>query len=145
MTHTDRRSFLKSSACMVCVLATAGCGGDAPGPVDAGRVEDYATGVLKYVGGGVAVGKDDGGLYAISTICTHSDCDIGEDGELTQDLITCNCHGSQFGSDGSVITGPAQSPLDFYEITIGEFGEVTVHTDRGTDSSTRVSAEDEER
>ena len=142
MTDTTRRTFLRTTACMACVMAAPACGGGDLGPVDGGRVEDYANGVLKYVGDGVAVGKDEEGLYAISTICTHQDCDIGEDGTLTQDLITCGCHGSQFGFDGSVITGPAQDPLDFYEISIGDFGEVTVHTDRSADPSTRVSVEE---
>jgi len=141
MQDTNRRTFLQTTVCAVCVLAT-GCGGSNAGPVDAGKLDDYVTGVLKYIGSGVAVGKDDEGLYAVSTICTHQDCDMGEEGTVTQDLLTCNCHGSQFGMDGGVITGPAQDPLDFFEITIGDFGEVTVHTDRGTDPSTRVSTEE---
>jgi Rieske Fe-S protein len=141
MQHSNRRTFLQGTVCAACVLVT-GCGGNAPGPVDAGRIEDYASGVLKYVGSGVAVGKDEGGLYAVSTLCTHAQCDMGEDGDLTQVLLTCNCHGSQFGIDGGVITGPAQDPLDFYEITLGDFGEVTVHTDRSADPDTRVSTDE---
>ncbi len=142
MTDTTRRDFLMTSACLICVVAT-GCGKDDDGTLDAGNVDDYANGVLTYIGDGVAVGKDEGGLYAMSTICTNKGCDIGEDGELTQDLITCGCCSSQYGQDGGIITGPAQDELNFYEMSFGEFGQVTVHTNRDTDASTRFEPEDE--
>lgn len=138
MSDSNRREFLIQSSCAMCVLAA--CGGDNTDPIDAGSVDDYATGVLKYVGGGVAVGQDDDGLYAMSTICTHSGCDIGVDGEVTQDRLTCGCHGSQFDSAGEVLQGPAASPLDFYELTVDEFGNLTVHPDISATPTDRLEA-----
>lgn len=45
---------------------------------------------------------------ALSLICTHQGCDAAV---ASATLIECPCHGSQFGSDGHVVRGPAQLPL----------------------------------
>jgi len=58
----------------------------------------------------------DGDFRAFSATCTHQGCPVssGSDG-----VIPCTCHGSQFSlEDGSVVQGPATSPLDAVEITV---------------------------
>jgi Rieske Fe-S protein len=58
----------------------------------------------------VAGYRDDGGqLHAVSAACTHMGCIVGwNETDRTWD---CPCHGSRFELDGSVIHGPAVTPL----------------------------------
>lgn len=50
------------------------------------------------------------GTYkAFSKICTHQGCPVTK---IVNKEIVCPCHGSHFSiTDGSVVSGPAQSPL----------------------------------
>lgn len=53
---------------------------------------------------------DDGGLHAVSAVCTHMGCVVDWNaGERTWD---CACHGSRFDLDGHVIHGPAKRDLE---------------------------------
>jgi glycine/D-amino acid oxidase-like deaminating enzyme/nitrite reductase/ring-hydroxylating ferredoxin subunit len=53
---------------------------------------------------------DDGEVKKVSAVCTHMGCIVRwNDAERTWD---CPCHGSRFKPDGSVIGGPAESPLE---------------------------------
>jgi Rieske Fe-S protein len=58
----------------------------------------------------------EGDFKAFSSVCTHQGCAVSPstDGE-----IPCNCHGSRFSlEDGSVLDGPATSPLPEVPITV---------------------------
>jgi Rieske Fe-S protein len=58
----------------------------------------------------VAVYRDAAGvLSAISSVCPHRGCDVAWNGHDKQ--WVCPCHGSRFAPDGSVVRGPAVSPL----------------------------------
>jgi Rieske Fe-S protein len=46
---------------------------------------------------------------AIAAHCTHRGCVVDWDGAASE--WACPCHGSRFGSDGHVISGPAERPL----------------------------------
>lgn len=82
----------------------------APGPVEAGRPEDYAVGSLTFVEKARSyVGRDERGLYAIVAACTHLGC-TARPVDPAGTLI-CPCHGSQFSRDGQVLSGPATKPL----------------------------------
>ena len=82
------------------------------------------------VGGGVIV--DDkyvitqpvaGEFKAFSATCTHQGCAVGE---VTGGQIVCPCHGSAFSiEDGSVVNGPAESPLAEEPISV-DGGQVTL-------------------
>lgn len=48
-------------------------------------------------------------FVGLSAVCTHQGCLVNE---VTDQRILCPCHGSQFSiTDGSVLQGPATSPL----------------------------------
>ena len=65
----------------------------------------------------VIVSQPSAGEYkAFSTVCTHQGCQV-----QVQDSnrIVCPCHGSEFAvADGSVVHGPAESPLASYPVQV---------------------------
>ena len=83
------------------------------------------------VGGGkifpvdhVVITQPQSGIFKIfSSTCTHLGCTVGE---VSDDLIKCPCHGSEFSiADGSVQHGPAAEPLPQYSAKVVE-GEIWV-------------------
>ena len=50
-----------------------------------------------------------GSFEAFTAVCTHQGCTVST---VSDGTINCPCHGSKFSvTDGSVVTGPAASPL----------------------------------
>lgn len=79
---------------------------------------DLAAGegrLVKYEGKFLALYKDeDGEIHAVSPVCPHAKCSVGwNSAEKSWD---CPCHGSRFGIDGEVLTGPSILPLELVEI-----------------------------
>src|SRR3990167_5291559 len=63
----------------------------------------------------IALYKKPDGIYsAINMVCTHNHCDLN----ATKTEITCPCHGSEFTTDGKVLTGPASINLITYKTEI---------------------------
>jgi cytochrome b6-f complex iron-sulfur subunit len=52
---------------------------------------------------------------AVSSICTHEGCTVGY--KQSSNIIQCPCHGSQYDTSGTVITGPAPRALKSYTVT----------------------------
>ena len=55
----------------------------------------------------LALLRDASGLYALSLVCTHLGCTV----TVTEDALSCPCHGSRFDLQGKVLTGPADRAL----------------------------------
>jgi len=64
-------------------------------------------------GRSVAVFRDQGGVFAISTICTHLGCVVKANAEGFE----CPCHGSRFAGDGTVTKGPAPKALPWLKVS----------------------------
>ena len=107
---------------------TGGGGGDKGGDNGAGEPAGPSGKPLVStseidVGGGVIVDEkyvvtqpSDGEFKAFSAICTHAGCVLAS---VSDNTINCNCHGSAFSAeDGSVVNGPAETPLDEEQITV---------------------------
>jgi glycine/D-amino acid oxidase-like deaminating enzyme/nitrite reductase/ring-hydroxylating ferredoxin subunit len=81
---------------------------------DEGRPEDLAPGkggILRRDGKKVAAFRNERGeLSVLSPVCTHLKCLVHwNPADQTWD---CPCHGSRFHADGSVLSGPAEAPLE---------------------------------
>lgn len=84
----------------------------------------------------IYVVRDANGLYALTSKCTHQ-------GVVTQPQgseFHCNQHGANFSFTGTVITGPANKPLQHYAMCTLANGNVGVQTSIKVDASTRLVA-----
>lgn len=65
----------------------------------------------------VVVTQPSAGEYkGFSAICTHMQCTVDQ---ISNGMIDCPCHGSRFSiKDGSVVAGPAPSPLPAQNIKL---------------------------
>jgi Rieske Fe-S protein len=52
---------------------------------------------------------------AFSNVCTHSGCGIFL---FERDRMICQCHGSEFATDGRNVAGPAPAPLQRFQVTL---------------------------
>jgi Rieske Fe-S protein len=70
-------------------------------PVDGGKILTDKKIVITQPAGGT--------FKAFTAVCTHQGCTVGS---ISGGAIHCPCHGSAFSiKDGSVVNGPATSPL----------------------------------
>ena len=66
-------------------------------------------------GARIAVANVGGIYYAFDDACTHEQCSLTDDGELTGTTVTCTCHGSEFDlRTGKVLAAPATVPVRVY-------------------------------
>jgi Rieske Fe-S protein len=75
--------------------------------VSAATVDLPPGGALVFRNERLVLLRDDNGFYALSLICTHLGCTL----TVTEDAISCPCHGSLFDRQGKVVKGPANKPL----------------------------------
>lgn len=134
-----RRIFLTTLA----TAALAGCGAStspaAFGTASAGNVKDIAVGSLALVGSEpVMIGRDSGGLYAMTVTCTHQGCDVEPSGSGSSARVRCPCHGSEFDRNGAVTHGPAGAPLAHFAVEIDASGNVTIRGDKQVAADVRT-------
>ncbi len=80
---------------------------------------------------------NDGGMYAISSVCTHLGCIAGR--QDTGEFL-CPCHGSRFNAGGEVLGGPAPSALSWLELSIAPDGQLVLDRQRSVKRGTRLMA-----
>ncbi len=122
LAELTRRSFLKLSLALSGGVTLAGMFrflSYETAPKTATRVtldnlDSYAAGsVIPVPESQVWLLRDDEGLYALSSVCTHLGCNIRSSG----DHFECPCHGSMFDLSGTVLQGPAISALRHVELS----------------------------
>ena len=77
--------------------------------------------------------RDDLGVYALSTVCTHLGCT--PNWLESEQKFKCPCHGSGFRKTGVNFEGPAPRPLERYRIVQSDDGQILV------DKSVKFQAE----
>lgn len=137
----DRRAFFSlvgtSVGAIILTQCLSGCSapadavtpsGSTGGSTDTGgklnlalNLNDAANTKLKQNGGfiyqkGLIIARTkDGGFLAVSQACTHQGTSVQYD--ATGNRLHCPDHGSNFKNDGSVINGPAASPLKAFKVS----------------------------
>jgi len=62
----------------------------------------------------IALLRDETGFYALSLICTHLGCTV----TVSEDALSCPCHGSRFDRQGTVLKGPADRSLERIKVEL---------------------------
>jgi nitrite reductase/ring-hydroxylating ferredoxin subunit len=122
--------FVASTCGAACAAALSACSiyraGPAPAQAPGGSAQGAALASTSDipVGGGAVFAEQDvvvtqpaaGEFRAFSATCTHQGCPVTE---VVDGTINCNCHGSKFAvEDGSVVDGPADTPLPERDISV---------------------------
>jgi Rieske Fe-S protein len=135
-----RQALTRAAGLGLGLPVLAACGGDegetASDPSGGGPESSSDGGSGGGSGGGLAATSDievgggtifedqkvvvtqpaEGDFKAFTAVCTHQGCLVGR---VEGDQIQCPCHGSAFSiADGSVVNGPATSPLDEVAISV---------------------------
>lgn len=141
--NIERRTLLKGGVAGTLLLALPVSCNDKvsppSGPVAAGNVSDLQVGTLRAVPNeALILGRDAGGLYAMSAACTHESCPVSVVGSTGHQQLSCPCHGSVFDANGAVTRGPAQTALPHYLVEVATDGSITVHGEMPVSAETRV-------
>ena len=133
----SRREFLIGCAGCALALRDAGCSAVNPVPL----VEPEADGRIligdrleapgdqikvKRAGSSdlVLVWRSADGYGAASIACPHRGSEVHFDAAANR--LDCPSHGSQFGPDGRILSGPAKRPLAAYRVAVNG-GALTLH------------------
>lgn len=91
----------------------------------AGRPAEFPPGTVKVLPEHkVRIVATNEGIAAMSLICTHLGCIVGE----TADGFLCPCHGSRFDRQGNVLGGPAPQPLRWLAVSQAADGNLIIDT-----------------
>ena len=138
----SRRAMLRGGAAGAAMLALPlGCASSTPtpGPIPAGNIADVRVNSLQIVPGEhVFLARDNDGLYAMTQVCTHQGqlVTVLTVGQTT--VLHCYGHGSEFTTNGAVLTGPATRPLEHLRVDLAEDGTITVQGDQFVSADTRT-------
>ncbi len=102
-----------------------------PTTFKAGLPSEYALGEVsdKYIQEyRVWIVREDQGVYALFAKCTHLGCTPRW--LQVEDKFKCPCHGSGYYKSGMNFEGPAPRPLDRFQVSIGEDGQLVVDKSR---------------
>jgi Rieske Fe-S protein len=143
-TNPPRRSILKGGAAgSLLLVLPVGCDNSVSpptGPVPGGNVSATSVGSLELLAGEVVIlGRDAGGLYAMSASCTHQGCLVSVVSATTPQSVSCPCHGSRFDVNGAVTQGPAGRPLPHYQVDVATDGTITIHGDIPVSADVRTA------
>lgn len=109
-------------------LSPRSVAGEFGGTFNLGDYNQYPAGSVTPVEAGrfYLVRLEDGGFLAVYRRCTHLGCAVPFDQGARR--FICPCHGSEFTMEGDLLNQPAPRPLDLFELSLTESGEIVVDT-----------------
>lgn len=118
---------------------TTGSGCTDPQGTNVGMPSQYATnGLHKVPGTKILIGRDDGGLFARTSLCTHMGCNLNVQGVLLPAGMHCNCHGGEFDATGKATKAPATGALKAYSLALACDGSLLVDVTKTVTAETRL-------
>lgn len=128
----DRKEFLKQLGLTSAVIFTGaclgGCSKDGSKPSPPSSVDftlnlsDSVNAALNTAGGfiyknGIIIAKTlSGSFIAVSQACTHEGGTVQF--QANNNRLVCPLHGAMFQVDGTVLAGPARTPLTVYKTSL---------------------------
>jgi len=125
--QTDRRGLLKGLFAFLGSLVLGsffyglyrfmapGAGTHPPVEVPLGELAPGTAYSLQYGGSpGILIREEDGGLLALSLVCTHLACTVVWNPEKRE--FHCPCHDALFDAQGHVLSGPPPAPLERWKV-----------------------------
>ena len=97
----------------------------------AGRPEELQVGIVDERfkdSNQVWLVREGGGIYALSTTCTHLGCT--PNWLSAEQKFKCPCHGSGFYITGINFEGPAPRPLERFAISLADDGQIVIDKGR---------------
>ena len=121
--EVGRRAVVVGAAALGAGLTVTGCSVAAPaaapapatGPIAATAEVPVGSAALFPDRGVVVTQAEAGSFAAFSLACPHQGCNVTA---VEGAEIVCPCHGSRFGLDGAVLTGPATTGLESVPVTV---------------------------
>ena len=89
-----------------------------------GKAKDLPLGVTINKEQRVWVVREENGIYAIWSRCTHLGCT--PNWFAAESRFRCPCHGSNFNLQGDVIAGPAPKPLWRVAVSVAPDGDLVI-------------------
>lgn len=136
---TRRELLVIGAAVSVLPLCSAACGADTQpqGRFEVGTIPGLPEGgTLSSAEAEVFVGRDAGGLFAFSQICTHVECVVNPPNALG--IIECPCHFSHYNRFGEIQPGSlGRRDLTHYVVTV-QNGRIIVDTTQTTTTEART-------
>jgi len=104
--------------------------------IDVGAPSSYSMNSPKlFSSGRFYVVRDSGGLYAVSSICTHE----GATNSVWNGDFVCPRHGATFTYNGDIVSGPVSRGLVHYAMCILSSGNAAVMTGQQASQSQRLA------
>ncbi len=95
-------------------------------PIDVGTLKSFdkdgVTATWAKKSGHFFIIREDGKLYACTSLCTHKNRPL----QVKGDELYCPAHKSEFTFQGTVTAGPAKRSLPRYGISVDDSGHVLV-------------------
>ncbi len=106
-------------------------------PTDVGAPTAFTLNTPVFFGGGkFFVVRDTGGVYAVSSACTHEGVTCAVSGTR----FRCPRHGALFTFNGAIVSGPVSKPLVHYSMCTMSNGHLGVTTSSIVPATTRLVA-----
>ncbi|HVV82678.1 MAG TPA: Rieske (2Fe-2S) protein [Kofleriaceae bacterium] len=107
------------------------------GVLDVGAPTMFASGAPVLISSASAfVVRDAGGLYALSSRCTHNNVTLN----VSSGRFRCPRHGALFTFDGAIISGPVSRTLVHYSLCVMTNGHVGLDRNTVVANTVRLTA-----
>jgi nitrite reductase/ring-hydroxylating ferredoxin subunit len=138
----SRRAMLRGGAAGAVMMALPlGCASSTPtpGPIPAGNIANVRVNSLQVVSGEhLFLARDTNGLYAMTQVCSHQGQLVSILAAGGTTVLHCYGHGSEFTTNGAVLTGPATRPLEHFRVDLAADGSITIQGDQFVSADTRT-------